>query len=61
MLTRILIAGALSVAIAPPVLAQADIVCDQAAMAKLETDIQDHHLPQLDHRNPPSDHRKQYR
>ncbi|AGA08729.1 hypothetical protein C770_GR4pB260 (plasmid) [Sinorhizobium meliloti GR4] len=27
MLTRILIAGALSVAIAPPVLAQADIVC----------------------------------
>ncbi len=39
MLTRILIAGALSVAFAAPVLAQADIVCDQAAMTKLETDI----------------------
>jgi hypothetical protein len=39
MLTRILVAAALSAAVSSPVLAQADIVCDQAAMTRLETDI----------------------
>jgi len=39
MLTRLLIASAMSVTFAAPVLAQADIVCDQAALTKLETDI----------------------
>ncbi len=39
MLTRILIAGALSAAFASPVFAQADIICDQANMERLETDV----------------------
>jgi hypothetical protein len=39
MLTRILVAAALSAVVSSPVLAQADIVCDQAAMTRLETDI----------------------
>ncbi|WEX76227.1 hypothetical protein PYH37_004519 [Sinorhizobium numidicum] len=39
MLKKVLIAAAMSGAFASPLFAQADIVCDQAAMTKLETDV----------------------
>ncbi|MDK1388724.1 hypothetical protein QN224_25270 [Sinorhizobium sp. 8-89] len=39
MLNKVLVAAAIFTAVASPVFAQADITCDQAAMAKLETDV----------------------
>ncbi|MFK0276286.1 hypothetical protein ACIQUG_21620 [Ensifer sp. NPDC090286] len=39
MLDRILIAAAIVVACAGSALAQADMVCDQSGMTKLETDV----------------------
>ncbi|MCA1491774.1 hypothetical protein [Sinorhizobium alkalisoli] len=39
MLTRFLIAGALSAAFVSPVFAQADMICDQDGLSKVETEV----------------------
>ncbi|ACP25738.1 hypothetical protein NGR_c19750 [Sinorhizobium fredii NGR234] len=39
MLKKMLVAAAIAAAFGSPAFAQADIVCDQAGMTKLETDV----------------------
>ncbi|APG91630.1 hypothetical protein [Sinorhizobium americanum] len=39
MFKKLLVAAAISAACVSPALAQADLVCDQAGMTKLETDV----------------------